>query len=279
MPNLVGGAEPSKIMVGGTPVKNVYVGGKYCWPSNPTAKVQWVGSVVSSGTSNTFPAHQPGDLLVVWAQSATTTSPTHPADGGWSMAAYGSGGLYGKLMWKVATSSTTQFGTWNNVAWSTAYVFRNASTTAPFGGAIIMNTTGATSPEITLTDTSGDSLICYGFHNNGTSGAWGEVPGGFLGKNSVARMANLQKIDSTSDGSLAWSSTAGNVVYKGCVFEVLPEVADDAMTAADAPVIKGNADSGLYHLPGDPHYDNTVAEAWFTTEAEAQAAGFVRDAE
>jgi large subunit ribosomal protein L4 len=38
--------------------------------------------------------------------------------------------------------------------------------------------------------------------------------------------------------------------------------------------IKGNADSMLYHLPGTPFYDRTVAEVWFDTEADAEKAGF-----
>jgi len=38
--------------------------------------------------------------------------------------------------------------------------------------------------------------------------------------------------------------------------------------------IKGNADSMLYHVPGSPFYDRTVAEVWFATEEDATAAGF-----
>jgi len=38
--------------------------------------------------------------------------------------------------------------------------------------------------------------------------------------------------------------------------------------------IKGNADSMLYHLPGTPFYDRTVAEVWFATAEAAEAAGF-----
>ncbi len=38
--------------------------------------------------------------------------------------------------------------------------------------------------------------------------------------------------------------------------------------------IKGNADSMLYHEPGTRFYDQTVAEVWFATEADAEAAGF-----
>ncbi|WP_231293871.1 sunset domain-containing protein [Thermoanaerobacterium thermosaccharolyticum] len=42
-------------------------------------------------------------------------------------------------------------------------------------------------------------------------------------------------------------------------------------------LIKGNINSKgerIYHLPGDPWYDRTKAEAWFKTESEAQAAGY-----
>jgi large subunit ribosomal protein L4 len=38
--------------------------------------------------------------------------------------------------------------------------------------------------------------------------------------------------------------------------------------------IKGNADSGLYHVPGSAFYDRTDAELWFKTAEDAEAAGF-----
>ncbi len=46
----------------------------------------------------------------------------------------------------------------------------------------------------------------------------------------------------------------------------------------DAPVgfeIKGNKNSMKYHAPGGRWYENTVAEVWFKTAADAEAAGFV----
>jgi large subunit ribosomal protein L4 len=39
--------------------------------------------------------------------------------------------------------------------------------------------------------------------------------------------------------------------------------------------IKGNENSMKYHAPGGRWYDNTVAEVWFKTAADAEAAGFV----
>ena len=38
--------------------------------------------------------------------------------------------------------------------------------------------------------------------------------------------------------------------------------------------IKGNADSMLYHLPGTPFYERTIAEVWFDTPESAEAAGY-----
>jgi large subunit ribosomal protein L4 len=42
--------------------------------------------------------------------------------------------------------------------------------------------------------------------------------------------------------------------------------------------IKGNANSMLYHTPDSAFYDRTIAEVWFATEADAEAAGFAKPA-
>lgn len=39
-------------------------------------------------------------------------------------------------------------------------------------------------------------------------------------------------------------------------------------------VVKANTDSMTYHVPGSPGYGPTIAELWFTSEADAVAAGF-----
>jgi hypothetical protein len=40
--------------------------------------------------------------------------------------------------------------------------------------------------------------------------------------------------------------------------------------------VKGNADSGLYHLPASPSWKRMHAGVWFETEEAAEAAGFKR---
>ena len=45
-------------------------------------------------------------------------------------------------------------------------------------------------------------------------------------------------------------------------------------SAPEGYTVKGNADSGLYHEPDGRWYDATVAEFWFKSAADAEAAGF-----
>lgn len=57
----------------------------------------------------------------------------------------------------------------------------------------------------------------------------------------------------------------------------LPEGAAAPLADGSAPegyTVKGNADSGLYHEPDGRWYDATVAEFWFKSGADAEAAGF-----
>ena len=57
----------------------------------------------------------------------------------------------------------------------------------------------------------------------------------------------------------------------------LPKGAIAATEDGSAPEghdIKGNADSGLYHVPDSSFYNRTVAEFWFATAEDAEAAGF-----
>lgn len=45
-------------------------------------------------------------------------------------------------------------------------------------------------------------------------------------------------------------------------------------SAPEGYPVKGNADSMKFHTPESPYYDRTVAEVWFRTAEDAQAAGF-----
>lgn len=51
----------------------------------------------------------------------------------------------------------------------------------------------------------------------------------------------------------------------------------ESAASCPSPDIKGNINSRserIYHVPGSRYYDRTIAEVWFCTEEEAEAAGF-----
>jgi large subunit ribosomal protein L4 len=59
----------------------------------------------------------------------------------------------------------------------------------------------------------------------------------------------------------------------------VPQGAKAPLKSGGAPKgydVKGNADSGLYHEPDGQWYDATVAEFYFKTAEDAEAAGFTR---
>jgi large subunit ribosomal protein L4 len=59
----------------------------------------------------------------------------------------------------------------------------------------------------------------------------------------------------------------------------LPEGAKAPLKSGGAPKgfpVKGNADSGLFHEPDGQWYDATIAEFYFKTAEDAEAAGFTR---
>ncbi|NYG06312.1 large subunit ribosomal protein L17 [Phycicoccus badiiscoriae] len=64
---------------------------------------------------------------------------------------------------------------------------------------------------------------------------------------------------------------------------VVAEVPEGAVVANEdgsspdaAYTVKGNADSGKYHEPDGQWFDQTVAEFWFKSGADAEAAGFTK---
>ena len=59
-------------------------------------------------------------------------------------------------------------------------------------------------------------------------------------------------------------------------FATAAKAGDDGEAPDGGYVIKGNKDSMKYHEPDGRWYDATIAEVWFKSEADAEAAGFVK---
>jgi large subunit ribosomal protein L4 len=85
--------------------------------------------------------------------------------------------------------------------------------------------------------------------------------------------------------AVATSAEAASEPVEEQAPQAFAAVADEEFAGAAQPLegggapegyeIKGNKDSMKYHAPGGRWYDATVAEVWFRTAADAEAAGFV----
>ncbi len=99
---------------------------------------------------------------------------------------------------------------------------------------------------------------------------------------NAEKPAKAEKAASLVDAAEAAPAPKATKATK--VAEAPAEAAAELPAAAAAPLadgsapegysVKGNADSGLYHEPDGRWYDATVAEFWFKSAADAEAAGF-----
>ena len=88
----------------------------------------------------------------------------------------------------------------------------------------------------------------------------------------VASFADVDgDADVDADVDAAGDAAAGSFVAGEYAGSVLPDADGNG---PETHLIKGNADSMLFHTPDSRYYKVTKAEVWFDTEANAEAAGF-----
>lgn len=85
-----------------------------------------------------------------------------------------------------------------------------------------------------------------------------------------AAEAAVEETEAVAEEAAAETDASGKPVYAGSV-----RLEKGTTEAPDADhQVKGNEDSMKYHVPGSRWYDNTVAEVWFASPEDAEAAGF-----
>ncbi|CCI54535.1 50S ribosomal protein L17 [Nostocoides jenkinsii] len=106
----------------------------------------------------------------------------------------------------------------------------------------------------------------------------------------VADLTDAEPVAATAAAGLVSDAGSADAASDAAVEEAPAADATEAAAAVELPAgavaanadgaapegytVKGNADSGLYHVPGSQWYDATEAEFWFKSAADAEAAGF-----
>jgi large subunit ribosomal protein L4 len=119
-----------------------------------------------------------------------------------------------------------------------------------------------------------------------TQGAYEAFVGGEATGATVAETIEIETSKPAAPAALADVKTAKSAAKAETVAESaddekveLPKGAKAPLKSGGAPKgyeVKGNADSGLYHEPDGQWYDATIAEFYFKTAEDAEAAGFTR---
>lgn len=184
-----------------------YVGASSsAWVSAAAASPSIVPTFVSQATATTtsissMPAHQAGDLLVMFAyrnnSSSSISSPT-----GWSAITSSAANTNNALVGtKVATSSSETSGTWSNATELNLHVYRGATR---IGASDIASGSGTTVtyPALTLQASNGSSIVAaFGGHRSANTSI-ATPPTGTTLRSSTSRTA----VFDTNGGVSSWTS-------------------------------------------------------------------------
>ena len=126
--------------------------------------VSYVGAQGAAATTVTIPAHQVGDLILIFAyRDGSNTVPTAPTAGGtiptWTQIGSSGGNTNSsRFHYAVATATNTTSGTWTNATELICLVYRGASIGASAGGSGAA-TTSIAYPALTLQRTDNSSWV------------------------------------------------------------------------------------------------------------------------
>ena len=197
--------------------------------------VSLVGFGSTDSSSITLPTHQVGDLFVIFSYSTNTTVPSIPSAGGTVPTFVGldtgtGSGNASRTAYAVATATNHTSGTWTNGNATAVAVLRGQNGSTPIGGhaetggsvGTAPGTGTYTSPSITLSDSSGASILLY-FYGGENSASWDSAPAGYTRRTSSADVCLNTKDSSTSDGSVAQTATLtiGQGNFRSAVVEIL----------------------------------------------------------
>lgn len=204
------------------------------------APLSFIGANAAISNTVTLPAHEIGDLIVVFAWldsfSVSPSAPSKPSAGGtvptWTDidATAGANFCASRTAYTVATATNHTSGSWtggNNQA-VCAVVLRNPNA-SPIGGHAESGGTalsGATAPAITLADSDGSSVLLHFFGRRaGGLSSWSAAPAGYTSRaatTSGVGVTVITKDVTTSDGSITHASAGNSVVgYRGATVEIL----------------------------------------------------------
>lgn len=220
--------------------------------------ISFVGQAAAAATSVALPAHQPGDLIVIWAYQGTSNANTIALASGYTATAgqsgIGANSQSSRTAYKIATSSSELSGEWTNAEEVIAHVYRGVDQTTPIGGTSSMTgVADVTFPAITLAISDGSSWIAAfaGWRtssaNLGTAAFPGLTQRTNINLGTVSRSTTFDTATGVASFPVTSSSGATGFRYRTVAIEI--RAAADA-TPQPAPPIFGTGDASFSQMTG-----------------------------
>ena len=180
------------------------------FPLAAHADISFVGSNSAEATTVTIPAHQAGDLIIMFAyRDGSATVPTQPA--GWVTIQGGAGANTNaaRMGWQIATSSSTSSGTWTSATELIVLIYRGINKTTPVGGSAETGNTGSTVtyPAVTMVDASGNSWVVGAAGHRSINTTIETPPSGMINRVDQAGATAEAAAHDTNGGVTGWSGT------------------------------------------------------------------------
>jgi hypothetical protein len=205
--------------------------------------ISLVGTATASATTVTPPAHQAGDLILIWAmRGASTAFPSVPA--GYLPIVQKSNATATSLCaiagYKIASSTSDASGTWTNASELVCAVYRpSAGSTLRIGEGNTSSATTSTVAFPTLSPMgdsgSGNSWIVGLVAASNTTQTLTAVPTGMTNQASVVGASYQAALHDTEGGVSSWASANANVVGAGNTVSATVEIVLAPTTTAAVP--------------------------------------------
>ncbi|MEI7718880.1 MAG: prepilin-type N-terminal cleavage/methylation domain-containing protein [archaeon] len=200
-------------------------GSDVTFTTSACSNIIFVAQNAANGTTVTIPAHNVGDLLVVFAyRSSSNSLPTVPS--GWTtINTSGSSSNSSSLAYRIATGSDSGSG-WSNATQVIVQVYRGVSA-SPIGvnGFQHANSTTVTYPALSLSVTDGTSWV-IGFAGDANNSTPIEIaPTGMTARADIVGASAEASGHDTNGGVSSWTAknviiSAGNVKWSARTLEI-----------------------------------------------------------
>lgn len=167
--------------------------------------ISYISSADVQASTLTMPAHQIGDMLIMFAYRENNTPPTTPA--GWTIldSPTGANTNSAAVAYKIAGSASETSGTWTNASMLVCAVYRGVS---HIGAHAVNNGASATVsyPALTLDITDGTSWVVGFAGHRSVNGSVATAPTGMTNRNSLEGTTSDGAVHDTNGGVASWSA-------------------------------------------------------------------------